>query len=73
MSTAFDHRTESITCKAKNRVRKAESVFVDVNVVIRFSDVDKGKTDFPDLIGVVFGRTETGFRTNVIAIVINHG
>lgn len=37
---------------------KFPAVDVGVNVVISIPDVDKGKTDFPNLIGVVLEKTE---------------
>lgn len=37
---------------------KFPAVDVGVNVVIRIPDVDKGKTDHPNLIGVVLEKTE---------------
>jgi len=37
---------------------KFPAVDVGVNVVIRIPDVDKGKTDLPNLIGVVLEKTE---------------
>lgn len=38
--------------------KKFPAVDVGVNVVIRIPDVDKGKTDHPNLIGVVLEKTE---------------
>jgi len=37
---------------------KFPAVDVGVNVVIRIPDVDKGKTDHPNIIGVVLEKTE---------------
>jgi len=37
---------------------KFPAVDVGVNVLIRISDVDKGKTDYINLIGVVLEKTE---------------